>query len=109
MGRVVEPHGYDWRAFEVPREVPDQSENGRRSAPPARVMKNLVPAMSRAAKKPTPERMANNGLTCALLPFSARGSVAGAAGSCPPIAAIVVEVVVGAGVVCDPEAGTGKP
>lgn len=86
-----------------------QSDNGWRSAPLARVRKNLVAAMRRATKKPTPERMAKTGLKCALLPLRARGRVAGVAGSCPPIAAIVVEVVVGAGVVGDAEAGTYTP
>lgn len=86
-----------------------QSTIGRRSDPPPRVTKNLAPAISRATRKPTPERIANTGLTWALLPFSARGRVAGAAGSCPPIGAMVVEVVVGAALVGDADGGAYEP
>ena len=55
--------------------------------------------MTRATKKPTPDKMANNGLTCPLDPLVINGRVTAGAGNRLPIGAIVVDVVVGAAVV----------
>jgi hypothetical protein len=49
--------------------------------------------MTRARKNPAPESIANNGLTCPLVPLVVKGRVAGGGGSLLPMAAIVVEVV----------------
>ena len=55
--------------------------------------------MTMARKNPTPDRMANTGLTCPLDPLVIKGRVTAGAGNRFPIGAIVVDVVVGAAVV----------
>jgi hypothetical protein len=68
---------------------------------------------TRATKNPIPDSHAYRGLTWALLPLVVSGSVTGAGGSRPPIAAMVVEVVevegaVGAGTRGRTDPGLGR-
>jgi hypothetical protein len=64
-------------------------------------MMKLAPMITRATKKPAPERVAKTGLMWALWALVRSGRVDGGTGMWPPIGAMVVEVVVvvGAGVV----------
>jgi hypothetical protein len=62
-------------------------------------MTNRPEAMRRTTKKPAPERMANTGLTWALVPRVVKGTVDGADGKRLPSGAMVVDVVGAVGVV----------